>query len=162
MIPAFFSPVADHLWQSTVFVLAAALLALTLRKNQARTRHWIWMAASIKFLIPLALLINVGHRFDWLMSRPASVDSSISTFFVQQAAQPFTWNQTIAVPSEAAGTASGASGNTLPAWVIVLWLSGCLTLLLRWRRNWRRVRSVLRHGHLLTEGREVETLQRLQ
>lgn len=29
---------ADHLWQSTLVVVAAALLTLVLRKNQARVR----------------------------------------------------------------------------------------------------------------------------
>jgi bla regulator protein BlaR1 len=48
------APLTDHLWQSTVFGGVAALLALALRKNYARTRYWLWLAASVKFLIPFA------------------------------------------------------------------------------------------------------------
>ena len=50
----------DHLWQSTVCVLAAALLTQAFRKNGARVRFLIWLAASVKFLIPFSLLVGVG------------------------------------------------------------------------------------------------------
>ena len=52
MIPDSLSPIANHLWQSTLFAGAAGLLTLILRKNPARVRHWIWVAASLKFLVP--------------------------------------------------------------------------------------------------------------
>ena len=54
MNPDYLRPVADHLWQSSVFAGAAGLLTLTLRKNRARLRHWLWLVASCKFLIPLS------------------------------------------------------------------------------------------------------------
>ena len=50
----------NHLWQSTVFVGFAALLTLALRKNHARARYWLWLAASLKFLIPFSLLVSLG------------------------------------------------------------------------------------------------------
>ena len=50
----------NHLWQSTLFAVVAGLLTLMLRKNQARARYWIWMAASLKFLIPFSLLVGIG------------------------------------------------------------------------------------------------------
>src|SRR5580765_2535047 len=55
--------VADHLWQSTLFAIAASLLALLLRKQNARARHWLWLAASLKFLFPFSLLVSIGSRF---------------------------------------------------------------------------------------------------
>jgi hypothetical protein len=51
--------VANHLWQSTIFAAAAAVLTLALRKNHARTRYWLWLAASVKFLVPFSLLVGV-------------------------------------------------------------------------------------------------------
>jgi hypothetical protein len=42
MAPALF----NHLWQSTLFAITAGLLTLFLRSNQARTRCWLWLAAS--------------------------------------------------------------------------------------------------------------------
>ena len=47
----------DHLWQSTLFVGAAWLLTLALKKNRAQVRYWVWFTASVKFLAPLALLV---------------------------------------------------------------------------------------------------------
>jgi bla regulator protein blaR1 len=58
MIPANLSPVANHLWQSTLFAAAAWLLTVALRKNHASVRYRLWLAASVKFLIPFSLLIG--------------------------------------------------------------------------------------------------------
>ena len=46
MIPVYFTALANHLWQSTVFAGIAALLTVALRKNHARTRYWLWLTAS--------------------------------------------------------------------------------------------------------------------
>jgi len=54
----------NHLWQSTLFALAAALLTLAFRKNRARVRYWLWFGASVKFLIPFALLTMLGGRVE--------------------------------------------------------------------------------------------------
>ena len=54
--------IANHLWQSTLFALVATLLSFALRKNQARTRHTIWMLASLKFLVPFSLLVSAGSH----------------------------------------------------------------------------------------------------
>lgn len=55
--------VADHLWQSTLFAVAAGFLALMLRKNSAQVRYWLWFAASGKFLAPFAMLVAAGAYF---------------------------------------------------------------------------------------------------
>jgi len=52
-----FGEITNHLWQSTIFALAAALLTLACRRNRAQVRYWLWLSASLKFLIPFALLI---------------------------------------------------------------------------------------------------------
>jgi bla regulator protein BlaR1 len=49
--------VFNHLWQSTVFAAAGALAALALRRNSPRLRYWLWLAASLKFLVPFALMV---------------------------------------------------------------------------------------------------------
>jgi len=41
----------NHLWQSTLFAGAVATLALAFRNNRAHVRYWLWLAASVKFLI---------------------------------------------------------------------------------------------------------------
>ena len=56
MIPA----LVNHLWQSTLFALGAGLLTLTLRTNRAGVRYGLWLAASVKFLVPFGLLAAAG------------------------------------------------------------------------------------------------------
>src|SRR5215469_15584345 len=53
-------PLANHLWQSTVFAGAMWALALILRQNRAAVRYWLWLAASVKFLLPFSLLVSTG------------------------------------------------------------------------------------------------------
>ena len=57
--------VTNHILQSTIFAVVAGLLTLFLRNNHARTRYWIWLAASLKFLIPFSLFVELGHRLTW-------------------------------------------------------------------------------------------------
>jgi bla regulator protein blaR1 len=53
----------NHLWQSTLFAIAAGLLTLTFRNDGARVRHGLWLATSLKFLVPFSLLMTLGSRF---------------------------------------------------------------------------------------------------
>src|SRR5207244_1058213 len=58
-----FVPVANHLWQSTLFAAIIALATLAFRRNRASVRHALWLAASMKFLVPFAALIALGGAF---------------------------------------------------------------------------------------------------
>lgn len=53
---------ANHLWQSTVFAAAVALATMAMRRNSARLRYWLWLAASLKFLIPFFVAGQRGRR----------------------------------------------------------------------------------------------------
>jgi uncharacterized protein (TIGR03435 family) len=53
---------ANHLWQSTLLAALAWLLSLVLRRNSARVRHAVWLAASLKFLVPFSVLVALGSR----------------------------------------------------------------------------------------------------
>ena len=57
------SPIA-HLWQSTLCLLLAALLAVAFRRASARIRHTIWTFASVKFLVPFSLFVLAGDYID--------------------------------------------------------------------------------------------------
>ena len=45
-------------------------LALALRSNRAQVRYWLWLAASMKFLVPFAALVALGGQFGWRVVRP--------------------------------------------------------------------------------------------
>ena len=82
---------ANHLWQSTLFVVLAAILSFALRKNQARVRYWVWLTASVKFLIPFSLLIALGsYLAKPRVSTPAQV---IVYSAVEDFSQPFAGQQ---------------------------------------------------------------------
>jgi len=49
MMPEYLAPLVNHLWQSTLFAVAAGLLALVLQRNSARIRYWhseVWWNIS--------------------------------------------------------------------------------------------------------------------
>jgi len=62
MIPDYRTSLANHLWQSTLFAAVVWVVTLALRKNRAAVRHRLWLAASMKFLIPFSLLVSLGGR----------------------------------------------------------------------------------------------------
>ncbi len=55
----------NHLWQSTLFAVAAGLLTVAFRKNRAQIRYWLWLSASLKFLVPFSLLMSLGSHLEW-------------------------------------------------------------------------------------------------
>jgi bla regulator protein BlaR1 len=60
IVSTLWTPLADHLWQSTVFAAAVWLLTLLLRKSRARIRYGLWLTASAKLLLPFSLLVSMG------------------------------------------------------------------------------------------------------
>src|SRR5580692_10653616 len=79
--------VSNHLWQSTLFAAAAGLLTLALRKNRAQNRYWLWLSASVKFLIPFSILVDTGSHFGQHI--PATIPESRLSSVIEQVRQPF-------------------------------------------------------------------------
>ena len=149
---------ADHLWQSSLFAAAAGLLTLTLRTNHARARYWLWLAASVKFLLPFSWLISLGSRMSWIHAAPV-VTSADSYLAVEQISQPFTQRGMNAIPTP---TISPSLSHWLPAVLAVLWLAGFVAVLLTWLARWRQISGQVRNAVPIHEGREIEALQRVQ
>lgn len=150
--------IGDHLWQSTVFALIAGLLTLALRKNQARFRYGLWLAASIKFLIPFSLLVGVGRHLA-VSHRPVEVQPGFS--FAMQTAQLFT-PASIPAVVPAATTGHPSLVPWFPLFLAAVWFSGFVLVLSVWTRGWQQIAAVMRSAAPLYEGREWQTLRRLQ
>jgi len=148
---------ADHLWQSTLIAALAALLTLTLRRQHARARYWLWLAASLKFLVPLAFLVAIGHRIAWL--RPASA-ASPAVFVAQEISQPFTRSVAVATPQ--LPSVVGASHASFLSFAVALWLFGLAAVLLVWIVRWRRISHAIQSSRPMPQGRELEILRRLE
>src|SRR6266849_2140634 len=157
MWTAFAPALGNHLWQSTLFALTAGLLTLILRKNQARIRYWLWLAASVKFLIPFSLLVGIGSHLTWPRS-PAGMKASYYVV-MEEFGQPFSQPTVSKIPQ---GTVSTSLIQQVPAVLAALWLCGFLPVVFVWYTRWQRVSKTLRDAKPLREGREVETLRRLE
>jgi bla regulator protein blaR1 len=167
MIPTFFSSIgtlvgpaaANHVWQSTVFLAAAWLLTLALRKNQARVRYWLWLIASLKFLIPFALLIALGSS----LSRPGNAAIAQSGFYsaVEEISLPFT--PTVApIVLPVSHTPHFAFLSLLPEFLLAAWLLGFAAVLSLWVLRWRRISAAMRNALPMSHGREVDALRQLE
>jgi bla regulator protein BlaR1 len=149
---------ADHLWQSTLFTAACGLLTLALRKNHARARYALWLAASIKFLVPFSWLVALGNRFSWL--RAGTPEASGVYVTVEEVSQPFTQHGASVI--SAAPAVSLSFTHWLPALLVVVWLAGFVSVVLLWCLRWRRISGEIRTAVPVVEGREVEALRRAQ
>ena len=152
----------NHLWQSTLFAAAAGLLTFLLRKNHARARYWLWLAASVKFLIPFSLLVSFGTYLAWPHASPAATGGLYVA--MEQISQPFS-NAALTMPAirQAAPAAAAPSLlQWLPALLVAAWLSGFVIVLLAWCVRWRRISAILRESAPLLHGREAATLRRLE
>ena len=111
MTPWVPSALMNHLWQSTLFVIVVWLATLALRKNAARVRCWLWTAASVKFLVPLSMLVSLGERFQW-RAAPAAVQPAVS-FVMQDVLAPaaVVVAAPASIPQSAPGVAVAAAGR---------------------------------------------------
>ena len=152
--PAF----CNHLWQSTLVAAAAGLLALTLRQNQARARYWVWLAASVKFLIPFSLLVEIGNGLAW--SHSSAATSPEAFLVMEQVSQPFTQAAKL-IPGAATPTMLQSLFHLLPLLLTATWAAGFVVVLAMWCMRWRRVAAAARKSTPLHEGPEIEALRRL-
>jgi uncharacterized protein (TIGR03435 family) len=128
----------NHLWQTTLVVAAAWLLCrIVLASNHPRVRFAVWLAASLKFLIPFSLFVVLGQR---LGARPVLTPTQSQQVFHFVSDRPTVMG---AVPFQgiAARATSSAASSVLLA-ILVLWAAGAAFVVATWIRGWLRVRRV--------------------
>lgn len=180
--------VADHVWQSTLLAAAAALLVRAFARSQARIRHGIWLAASVKFLVPCSLLVAIGSHLGWSIASPlaspgvtlaaAAVGEPFSSLTLADARrsnpatdtrQPTTGNRhpaELGQQGSSAGTREqhGALQSGLPyagMALLVLWVVGFAAVIVARCRSWRPIAKDLRSAQRMSAGREYEAWSRL-
>jgi uncharacterized protein (TIGR03435 family) len=136
MIPANLSPLGNHLWQSTLCAGVAWLLTLALRRNRAAVRYWIWLAASVKFLIPFSLLVSAGGQLGW-RTAPTAMQPQVS-IVMDEIGRPF--GPAMDAPTPAVAPPASAP---VPAILFAVWLCGFTISALVCLRFWLRVRALL-------------------
>lgn len=140
--------VAAHLWQSTIIAALVALAVSTLlRTCEARVRHAVLLAASLKFMLPFAALTALGASIGSLVPALAPMPEPVRVVVdqVSNARAP------IAIPLARQGAAA-ATAATVPVLPLLLaaWAAGSALVLLSWARQWRQVRRYIRDAAPLT------------
>lgn len=131
----------NHLWQSTAFAMAAGLFTVMFRKNRAEVRYWLWFSASLKFLLPLTLLMSLGSRIEWTPAPAASAAPAASSAIVQFT-QPFP--ETISFAPSTAG-----NSDWIRMTILAVWACGFAALAGMRIRGWLRVRAAVRSSNRL-------------
>jgi beta-lactamase regulating signal transducer with metallopeptidase domain len=127
----------NHLWQSTLFAIVAGLLTVALRRNRAQVRYWLWFSASIKFLVPFAVLMSLGADVQWAPAAKKIAATPAVTVVMEQIAEPF---------PEAAPVAPSMPGapDWLPIAIFGVWACGFAAIALIRLQGWRRIRAAVR------------------
>jgi len=135
MIPTSIIPLANHLWECTVFLLAIALAVAAAGPRRARLRYALWFAASVRLLIPVPSVSGgVSRVVRATPSRHSFADSTMVS-----AAQPFRTT----TPSPFLESVPTRQ-DTVEVALLFVWLAGFLFTALRWLRQWRDVRRIAR------------------
>ncbi|MBV9404614.1 MAG: TIGR03435 family protein, partial [Acidobacteriaceae bacterium] len=129
---------ANHLWQSTVFAIAAMLLAVALRKNRAQTRYVLWLIASLKFLVPFSAFIAIGSQIK--LPNAAPIAHPAIPAAVEQISQPFASPD---FASYSSGAAVATTWHPIQTILFIIWLCGFVTVLIRWLGCWMRTRAAV-------------------
>jgi len=135
--------VVNHLWQSSWFVVGAAAVAFALRAHSPKVRHWIWLAASLKFLVPFALLVGVGSLVPWPPPSVASAPVGVIPDAVAFVVEPF--------PQDVAAVGPEPSPlDVVPLALVVVWAVGFIAIVIVRGRQALDVRTALRTGTPVT------------
>jgi beta-lactamase regulating signal transducer with metallopeptidase domain len=144
---------ANHLWQSTLFVLALFPAAVLLRRAPARLRYGLSLVASAKFLVPASLLVLAfGRLAPDLEGRIAS--STLLPLGLDRLLNLFGGGP--------AGASAAPARPDLATALTLLWLAGTLAFSLRWASRHRAFARRIAGARRLAAGREVELLDRLR
>ena len=137
------SSLVQHLWQSTLFAGGAWLLTIFLRHNRAVVRYRLWMVCSIKFLIPLSILVSLGSHAG-LPHFARAVTLAIPPQFPLQVGRA----DALAVRREAkSGQPAETKWTDQTSGILFgIWLCGFLAGAGLWFTQWLGVRAILRGG----------------
>jgi len=139
-LSALFSELTVHLWQSTLFAILVAIVASTLlRQCEARVRHAVWLAASLKFLVPVGALMALGASIGSFGPPVAPMPEPVRVVIEHAYSVP------LGAPLARESTAgSTASVSVLPL-LLGAWLGGVALVLICWAQQWWHVRRYI-HG----------------
>ncbi|HEY1949832.1 MAG TPA: M56 family metallopeptidase [Bryobacteraceae bacterium] len=127
----------NHLWQSTLFAAAVALLTLAFRKHPATVRYWLWFCASFKFLLPFSLLMDLGrHLHSVSAAKTIAVQVQAVSLTIAQMSQAFPDTSSSSPPARGDIHWAGAA--------VIIWACGFGLIAVMRVRGWFRIRAAVR------------------
>jgi beta-lactamase regulating signal transducer with metallopeptidase domain len=129
------SALIDHLWQSTLFCAVVWLVSLALRANGASLRHWLWLIASLKFLVPFSALYYLGAMAG--LRIPEGFQPTLFSVALEATAPVVSPSSSFVVISQS----GGFGWSTL---LLTIWALGAAIVALRWFLAWRAADSIVR------------------
>ncbi len=142
----------DHLWQSSLVALGAWILTFHLRNNSARLRFGVWLAASIKFLIPFSLLVLIGEQL-----RPGGMPEGVQMLAAVGQSEIATL---LVSPAQFALPAEGGPATGLIIFATI-WSCGFVALLIRWCARWTHIRKIMRSATPIDIAAPIPTMTSL-
>lgn len=136
---------AVHLWQSTLFAAGVGCLTLLLRRNGARVRCLLWLAASAKFLVPFALLTAVGAHIQWPREQFNGVEPGLLSIAAQRMEQ-ITQFGSKAATAFLQVTHTANCADAVQTVVGALWVLGAVVVTVHWYARWRLVSHAVRES----------------
>jgi bla regulator protein BlaR1 len=139
----------NHLWQSTVLVLLTWVLTLNLRRYRASLRYSLWFLASVKFAVPLAILIALGKALRPVVESTSNIQVPRISGFAVRSMQPD------AIPVHALPQAMVHHAPTVSVAVMIwlvcfsVWALGSLILIALWLRDWVKLNGIARKSQPL-------------
>lgn len=131
------SGLINHLWQSTLFCGGAWLITLALRANSAALRHWVWLLASLKFLVPFSLLFYVGSYIGLPVARTVDTQPLMLGDALQSVSL-------LVSPTDALRAMESGAGSIALVLLLAVWTGGVLLVGTRWLLAWRAAESLVR------------------
>ena len=131
------SELINHLWQSTLFAVVAGLATIAFRNNRAHVRYWLWLSASLKFLLPFSLLMGIGSRMEWAPVTHTIAAMPAVSFTVAQMSRPFV--DPLPLPHSTRGAFDWAALA-----IFSVWASGFAVIVLTRVRGWLRIHAAVR------------------
>jgi protein involved in polysaccharide export with SLBB domain/beta-lactamase regulating signal transducer with metallopeptidase domain len=151
--------VGRHVWQSTLFVGLCWFAALLLKHHRASIRYSLWLAASVKFLVPFSVLVGVG---------------TYVAEFTNIRVVPEKWAATSNVASQVKAAEPSLSQSALPASIrdnesgrfqqilVGGWLAGVMSVAVWGFVRWRRLAARIGKETLSSDSRLMDMLRRVQ
>jgi len=146
----------NHLWQSTLVAGAAWLVCRTLLKaHSPRVRFGVWLAASVKFLVPFAAIVEAGH---WLGARPLLTPAQSQQVFDVIAAGS---SGLVTAPFRVSPAPQASVGSQEVVLVLFafLWALGGAIVFCRWFKNWWTIRRMAKNAVLAGSFQGVPVLK---